>query len=262
MTKVKFLLGLKLLSWLGLIVLFSVISIAAIHKREDVRCDSILVRFKKDKNLGFIKNSDVIREINLANPSWSGQKVSQIKLNLIENSVKQNEYVKQAELYLDSRNQINVLIEPKQPIARVNGTYGSYYLSEKWDKMPLSSNYSMRIVHISGRVDKLTNPVNQVDSFINLEIKTLIDYMNKNAVWRDAIDQIYINPEGKIELSLVFCEPMVKLGYIDANFEKRMNKVNIFFKIAPTYQQLSNYSELDFQFTNQVVAKRKNIITN
>jgi cell division protein FtsQ len=258
MAKGNFLLGLKLLSWLGLIVLFTVVSIAAINKRNNLRCnESILVRFKKDKNLGFIKTNDVMHEIKLANPSWSGQKISQIKFNLIENAVKQNEYVKRAELYVDSRDQINVMIEPKVPIARINGTYGAYYLSENWDKMSLSPNYSMRIVHISGRVDRLINPMTQVDSFINREVKSILDYMNKNTVWRDAIDQIIVTPDGKIELALMFAEPIVKLGFIDGKFEKRMEKMNNFFKIAPNYQQLSNYSELNFEFTNQVVAKRK-----
>lgn len=258
MSKGKFLLGLKLLSWLGLIVLFTIVSIAAIKKRDNLRSDgTILVRFKKDKNLGFIKTNDVIREINLANPAWKDQKISQIKFNLIENAVKQNEYVKRAELYVDSRNQINVVIEPKQPIARINGSFGAYYLSENWDKMALSSNYSMRIVHISGRVDRMINPMTQVDSFINMEVKKILEYMKKNTVWRDAIDQIYVTPQGKIELSLVFAEPIVQLGFLDSKFEKRMEKLNNFFKIAPNYQQLSNYSELNFEFTNQVVARKK-----
>jgi cell division protein FtsQ len=258
-TRSKFYLGLKLLSWLVLIGLFTIITLAAIRKREELRCDSILVRFKKDKNLGFIKSADVMKEINDANPSWSGEKISKLKLNIIENAVKQNEYVKRAELYLDSRNQINVMIEPKEPLARVNGSYGTFYLSENWDKMALNPNYSMRIVHLSGRVDRLINPITKVDSFINLEVKTILNYIKKNKVWTDAIDQIYISPDGKVELVLMFCEPIVKLGFIDSKFEKRMEKLNNFFKLAPNYQQLSNYSELDFQFTNQVIARKKNL---
>lgn len=256
-TKSKFYLGLKLLSWLGLIGLFTVISLAAIDKRENLRCDSILVRFKKDKNLGFIKSEDVMQEIHSANPFWSGQKISTLKLNIIENAVKQNEYVKHAELYLDSRDQLNVMIEPKQPIARINAAYGAFYLSENWDKMSLNSNYSMRIIHVSGRVDKLTNPISKMDSFINLELKTMLDFIKKNQIWSDAIDQIYIAQDGKMELILMFCEPIVKLGFIDKNFEKRMKKLDNFFKLATQYQQLSNYNELDFQFTNQVIAKKK-----
>lgn len=257
MTKPKILMSLKLLSWIGLIVLFIVVSIAAVERRSNVKCDTILVRFKKDQNLGFIQSKDILKEINESNPTWRGQRISHIKFNLIENAVKQNEYVKKSELYLDYKNQINVLIEPKAPIARVNSSYGAYYLSENWDKMSLNSNYSKRIVHISGRVNQLINPQTKVDSFINTEIKTLLKFMEMNKVWTDAIDQIYITSNAKIEIVLIFCEPIIKLGFLDENFEKRMEKLENFFKNAPKYQNISDYAELDFQYSNQVVAKKK-----
>jgi len=256
-TKTKVLLGLKLLSWIGLIVIFIVVSVAAVNKRQNVRCDSILVRFKQDKNLGFIQSKDILKEIHNADPAWSGQKISNIKMNLIENAIKQNSYVKNSELFLDNQNRINVVVVPKAPIARINTSSESYYLSESWDRMDLSPNYSKRIIHISGRVERLLNPISSVDSFINYEVKTILNFIDKNKIWTDAIDQIYINPVGKIELVLTFCEPLIQLGFIDENFEKRMIKLDNFLRIAPRFQNISNYQSLDFQFSNQVVARKK-----
>jgi cell division protein FtsQ len=257
MKRKQLLLSLKLGSWLGMIALFLVISIAAIEKRNTARCQNIKIRFKNDQNLGFIDSRDVMKEVNQADSSWQGQKLSNIKFNLIENGVRQSEYVKKAELYLDNQDNINVVLEPKKPIARVNSETGAYYLSEDWNEMSLSSKYSKRIVHVSGRVRNLTHPESKMDSFVKQSLVKLLYFIEKNSVWKDATEQIYINENGKIDLVLLFSEPIVRIGYVDDNFEQKMNKVNAFFKTIVRCHDLANYEELDFQYSQQVVARKK-----
>jgi cell division protein FtsQ len=257
MKRKQLLLSLKLGSWLGMIALFLVISIAAIEKRNTARCQNIKIRFKNDQNLGFIDSRDVMKEVNQADSSWKGQKLSNIKFNLIENGVRQSEYVKKAELYLDNQDNINVVLEPKKPIARVNSETGAYYLSEDWNEMSLSSKYSKRIVHVSGRVRNLTHPESKMDSFVKQSLVKLLYFIEKNSVWKDATEQIYINENGKIDLVLLFSEPIVRIGYVDDNFEQKMNKVNAFFKTMVRCHDLANYVELDFQYSQQVVARKK-----
>lgn len=257
MSKPKVLLFLKSLSWIGMIALFIVISAAAIEKRNSMHIQNIKVRFKNDDNLGFVDSRDILKEVNSAFPSWKGSKLSKIKFNLIENGVKQNEYVKSAELYIDNQDYVNVVLVPKKPIARINSEFGDYYLSEDWDRMSLSDKYSKRIVFVSGRVHGITNPKTKLDSFIQQSLSKVLKYSEENTIWRDVIDQIYINDNGKIDLVLSFCEPIVKLGYVDNDFEKRMHKVDNFFKTAVRCHDLSMYEELDFQYSQQVVAKKK-----
>lgn len=257
MNKLKILLALKSISWIGMIVLFIVISIAAVEKRNNSRCQNLKIRFKNDDNLGFIDSRDVLKEVNQADPSWKGQKLSKVKFNLIENGVRQNEYVKKAELYLDNQENINVVLIPKKPMARINSNYGSYYLSEDWDRMGLSSKFSKRIVHVSGRVEKLTNPENRMDSLILNSLVRILNYTKTNPIWKDGLEQIYFNENGKVDLVLSFSEPTIKIGYVDENFEKRMKKVDNFFKTIVRCHDLTNYEELDFQYSQQVVARKK-----
>lgn len=260
MRQSKVLLVLKSISWIGMIGLFIVISIAAVDKRNNSRCQNLKIRFKNDENLGFVDSRDVLKEVDLADPSWKGKRLSKVRFNLIENGVKKNEYVKKAELYLDNQENINVVLVPKKPLARINSIHGDYYLSEDWDRMSLSSKFSKRIVHVSGRVEDLINPKTKMDSFVQQSLKRVLSYCDKNTIWQDAIDQIYIAESGKIELVLVFMEPIVKIGYVNEEFENRMNKVNNFIKTVVRCHDLSNYEELDFQYSQQVIAKKKGVV--
>ncbi|MFN5847600.1 MAG: hypothetical protein ACK43K_03860, partial [Chitinophagales bacterium] len=97
----------------------------------------------------------------------------------------------------------------------------------------------------------------KMDSFVQQSLKRVLAYCDKNTIWQDAIDQIYIAESGKIELVLVFMEPIVKIGYVNEEFENRMNKVNNFIKTVVRCHDFSNYEELDFQYSQQVIAKKK-----
>jgi len=255
MTRLKALLVLKSISWLVMIALFIGISMAAVEKRDSASCRDLKIKFKNDENLGFIDSRDVLNEVNLADPSWKGKRLTSVKFNLIENGVKQNEYVKKAELYIDSRENINLVLTPKKPLARINSVHGDYYLSEDWDIMSTSSKFSKRIVYISGRVNGIIHPKTRMDSFTQNSLRRILTFCERNTIWQDAIDQIYVNESGKIDVVLAFCKPIVKLGYVDDNFEKRMNKVSNFFRTVMRSHDISIYEELDFQYSQQVVAK-------
>jgi hypothetical protein len=96
-----------------------------------------------------------------------------------------------------------------------------------------------------------------MDSFVKQSLVKLLYFIEKNSVWKDATEQIYINENGKIDLVLLFSEPIVRIGYVDDNFEQKMNKVNAFFKTMVRCHDLANYAELDFQYSQQVVARKK-----
>ncbi len=255
--KTKVFILLKSLSWLGLVMIFAYISYAAFNYRKDQVCDKIRVVYNKDKNLGFLDTEEITKEIYSANPNWSGSKITKLKADIIEKQIKDNEYVKNAEVYLDNQKNLNLYIEPKAPLARIHDNYNTYYLSEMWDKMPVSSRFSSRVVQVSGNVKGITNPVSKLDTLIKNQIKILLDYTENNKIWKTIIDQIYITESGKIEFILTFSDVLIQMGYIDSNFEKRMEKLKQFFQVAPFYKNISEYSTLNLQFHQQVVATKK-----
>lgn len=250
---------LKLLSWIGLVVFFIFITMTAMNRADSQRCDRIRVVFQKDKNLGFIHSSDIQKEVNRANPLWKGKQPRDIKANMIEHHIRENDYVKDAEVYVDHNQNLNVYIVPKLPIARIHNGYESYYLSEMWDRMPVSMRYTSRVIQVSGHVAHLTNPTSAMDSLVENELKVFLNYLDQNPEWKAVIDQIYITPRGKFELYLAFSDVTIRMGYIQNGFEKRMEKMKNFFKSMPYYKDLSQYTTLDFQYSQQVIATRKSI---
>lgn len=250
--------ALKSISWGGLVLLFAGLTIAAANKSTDYPCDKIRVVIEKDKNLGFVNSKDIVREVNQSNPNWSQAAGRNLKPNMIENHIKNNEYVKNVHVYIDQNRNLNVYIVPKAPIFRIHDkNNSSYYIAEDWDRMNINHEFSSRVIHILGEVDGLLYPRTFKDSFILAELKLFSKYIEKNKNWNTAIDQIFIDASGKFELTMIFTDPGVQIGYIDSKLERKMEKVKNFFKLVPYHKSLDNYSKLNFEYNQQVIATKK-----
>jgi hypothetical protein len=119
--------------------------------------------------------------------------------------------------------------------------------------MPTSGKFSKRVIAIMGATQGLLNPITKTDSFIQYEVKTILNFVKENDFWAKAIDQVYVEPNGKIELVMVFSHAILKFGTINEDYEKRFNKILIFYKSVLNYVDLSQYKYLDFTYKNQII---------
>lgn len=247
----------RLILGIGLVALFIAISVSAISKKESLRCQDMRVFINKKHNLAFVNEKDIQKEINSINSQWIGTRVQDVSVNKMEDVLRSNKYVEKADIYINQQGVLNVFITQKNPIIRVDNSLESYYLSDKWEKIPLSPKFTKRTIHIIGRTETFLEPITPLDSLISLEIKALTTFTEKNEFWKNSIDQIIITPSGKIELILIYSDALIKLGYIHEKLEARLNKVFNFYKITTQNVDISKYKELDFQFENQVVGIKK-----
>lgn len=244
----------RLIGWIGVVTVFAMATYYAIGRKNNVRAKEIKLVFVGNKGNYFINEKDMLKEVDLVNSHWKGKRIIDLKINALEESIKRNEYVKNAQIVSGQNGKLTIFVEQKNPIARVfEGGEQSYYLSENWDKMPTSGKFSKRVITILGTTQGLLNPVTKTDSFIQYEVKTILNYSRENDFWAKAIDQIYIEPSGKIELVMIFSQSILKIGTINEDFEKRFNKILIFYKSVLNYVDLSQYKYLDFTYKNQII---------
>jgi cell division protein FtsQ len=74
------------------------------------------------------------------------------KLNLygLENKVLKNPYVESAAVFLTIGGKLKTVIKQRKPVARVIFKNDSYYVDKQGVKVPLSNNYSARVLLVSG----------------------------------------------------------------------------------------------------------------
>ncbi|MCB4808085.1 cell division protein FtsQ/DivIB [Tamlana sp. 62-3] len=201
------------------------------------------INFLGENNL-FITSDNVSKLLIQNYGSVSNIAKETLDLNVLENALKSNAMIKNAEVYLSVNGTLNADVEQKTPIARVNTT-ASYYIDADGQYMPLSSNFSARVPLVTGYVEK-----NNLKSVYKVAQKVINDDFLKTHVF-----EIHQDQNRKLYLKLRQCSFMVKLG--DVSFiDKKVNNLKAFYKKSSKEKTLNQYSVVNLQFENQVICTK------
>jgi cell division protein FtsQ len=140
-----------------LVRLFGFIILGLIILAVDVRKEKPIVEIKTEikalpDSSFLIEEEDVLVELDRGlGFQVIGQSFKTIDLNRIETLLEKNPFIKDAEVFLDSRNRLGIHIIQRKPIVRVINNRGDqYYLDEEGIKLPLSKHFAVNIITATG----------------------------------------------------------------------------------------------------------------
>ena len=242
-------------SWLllgvGTIVLFG----AAMIKKNNKTCADLKIEITGAEEHLFIDEKDV-KELITKNADLADKKVNEIDLKAIETELEKTAWVKNAELFFDNKQVLQVKIEERQPIARVFTMQGSsFYLDSAGIRLPLSDKMSARVTMFTNFPnDKLV--MASSDSALLKGIVKLGNYISADSFWRAQIEQVAITPQGTFEMIPTVGDQTILFGNAD-NMEDKFLNLYTFYKKAWLQYGMNSYEKLDVRFKNQVVAVKK-----
>ncbi|MFD0843330.1 cell division protein FtsQ/DivIB [Flaviramulus multivorans] len=225
---------------LGLVVFLFAFASSRNLKREVSKPN---VKFVGENNL-FITSETVSKLLIQNYGTVKNVPKETLDLNLLENALKSNSMIKNAEVYVAVNGTLNAEIEQKTPIARVS-TNASYYIDDEGFYMPLSSNYSARVPLVTGYVEK-----NNLKNAFKIAQKIKEDEFLKKYVI-----EIHQDINSRLYLRLRQCDFLVQLG--DISFiDKKINNLKAFYQKSLKEQTLNSYSRVNLQFENQVICTK------
>ncbi len=181
--------------------------------------------------------------------------ITTINLAKLENGLKTNPWIKNAELYFDSKDALHVFVEEREPIARVFTIAGnSFYMDSSGAKMPLLDKMSIRVPVITGFTS--ARKFNAADSALLQQAKQVLQFIYNNEFWNAQVGQIDITTERKFELIPVIGDHIIKLGDGE-NVEEKLNRLFVFYKQVMSKIGFNKYAVLDVEYNGQIVAIKK-----
>jgi len=242
--------------WLLVICGITTLLIAANRKEKQHVCKDILIGIKGNEGKFYVEKEDVLRLMQkTANGSLLRQVVTSINLKRLEEGLKTNPWIKNAELYFDSKDALHVFVEEREPIARVfTNTGNSFYMDSSGARMPLLDKMSIRVPVVTGFTS--ARKFDAADSALLQQTKQVVQFIYSNEFWNAQVGQIDITSERKFELIPVIGDHIIKLGYGD-NVEDKLNALYVFYKQVMSKVGFNKYAALDVEFNGQVVAIKK-----
>lgn len=243
--------------WAALCAGTIMLLVAAIQKKDANQCTGIDINIKGVSNIFFVDKNDILNTItSISDGRPLGKPTGSFNLKGIEMALQKNTWIKNAQLFFDNNERLQVNVLEREPVARVFTTMGTtFYIDSSIAMLPLSEKFSARLPVFTGfPSDKKV--LLKADSNLLRDILTISMAIQQDSFDMAMIDQIDITAQRTFEMIPKFGNTIIVFG--DAkNAADKLNKLRIFYKEVVVKAGWNKYSEINVRYDNQVVAKRK-----
>ncbi len=237
-----------------------ILSLAFVNKEhQQISCSGIKVHIEPENELRFINREITIRTLRAdgIENSIIGQKITSLKIPLLEQKLEANKFIKNAEVFTDMNGLLAIHIEQRIPILRIQNINGSsYYLDREGLKIPESPVFTAHVPVATGNIFEELDDTLGLKSFIATELYKIATYVDKDAFWKAQIEQIFVNSESELILIPKVGNHTIRFGNTN-DMEIKFNKLLLFYKEALSRIGWEKYSDIDLRFKDQIVCKKK-----
>lgn len=217
-----------------------------VTEQKNAICETVILDIDESDDCYFVEREQVMAMFNRDGIEIVGKPVSAIDFQLLENVLYTDPYIKEAQVYSTISGELQIDIKQSKPVVRIlSKALGNFYLDKDGERLPLSKNYSARVIVISGSIE--------ADMLEDLFL--LATFVNKNQFWKSQVQQIYVAWPREIQLIPRVGRHKILLGDI-SNLEAKFDKLLNFYKHGLSNVGWDKYKSIDLRFDGQVVCKK------
>ncbi len=238
-----------------LVVLFALIAFTERMKGE-VTVRAIQISMENIHDNHYLDEADVLKLTRINAENFTGASISKLNFREIEQRMKQNPFIRSAEVYSDLKGNLMVNVSLRRPIARIVRTDGpDAYIAEDGTMMPVSEKFSSRVLLISG---SFMPQILKLDNLYELEagrqIMSMLSTIREDEFWSAQIAQLEIDKKTKITLFPQVGDETIEFGK-PVDPEMKFRKLLIFYKNILPRVGWNKYNRINLEYEGQVVAE-------
>ncbi len=234
----KYLLFIILVS--SLILLYSF----TFKRNSNKKVEGIFVEFEKSSS-NFLTQKMVNKLISQNGFKLNNKTKSDINLYELENKVYSSPYVEKATVYLTVDGLLKATIKQREPLARIISKNKVYYIDKQGVKIPLSKNYSARVLLVSEiKSDKEIK-----------KILPLIKYIQRDKFLKKEIVGIEKINKKEYQLYVRSGDYKISFGGI-TKIDVKFKKLKAFYNTAFKNRMIKKYKVINLKYKNQIVCQK------
>ena len=181
-------------------------------KQQAAVCKGLDINIDVQNENFFVGKEDIISLLNNRRDSIIGQPVKTVNVPALEKLINAQSPVANAEVYMTGNGILKVEVKQRRPLVRIyNKDEESYYIDDAGKLMPLSDNYTARVLVVNGYImepyskrymynmDAINkNEFAKAHSLLD-DVYALASYVDKDEFWKAQVQQLYINEKQEIE---------------------------------------------------------------
>ena len=171
--------------------------------------------------------------------------IDALDLNKLEKTIDSHPLIDKSEVSVSVDGVLKAVVKQKTPIARINGKGASFYIDYKGNKMPLSNNYTARVLLVSGEI----NDKNKED------LAKLFRVIYDDVFLKKNIIGMQVMPNGSVLMLNRNYNFKIDFGQL-INVEQKFKNYKAFFQKVVLDSSIAEYKKIDLLFAEQVVCTK------
>jgi len=235
-------------------------------KSDKIICSRVKISMLDSMYSGFLQKQDIEEILLESEEQIAGYPMSEINLNLLEESIRRNPYVRNAEVYSTTDGVLHIDVFERIPVVRIiSGSGSSYYLDDEGYIFPARGGISSHVLIANGYFT-FSNQLNKIRNIAEIdeeedysewfEVHRLAGFIVADPFWEKQVVQLYYNREGDFELIPRVGAHQVIFGKID-NMEYKFWKLKTLYNEGFSYEGWNKYEKINLKFNNQVICTKR-----
>ena len=224
------------------------------------RCTSVKVEILDSNENMFISAEDINDILDKNELNVMGYPIKKINSLIIEKEIEKNPSIQTAHVYGNVKGSINVRIKQRKPIIRIMSDKSSYYIDIYGKLMPLSNNYTARVIPVTGYINrsykdyKNSNLQSEKSDSLLRQIYLLAECIRVDKYWSVMCDQIRVDKN--LDLNLI---PKIGAKSIllsnKSEYYNDLKTLTTFYKEVLPVVGWEKYKSINLQYNKQIVCK-------
>jgi cell division protein FtsQ len=260
-----------------LILVFSAIFIGLIislnKQSAQKTCTEVIINIDSNYHYSFLSRDSLFADINAAGIKLIGCNTKDIDLDLLEKTIEENIYVRNADVYSNLKGKLTIDILQRRPMLRIINSFGeTYFLDEYGRIMPLKPSHASRVIIANGYITESKKDIEKFNCDLELLEDTvkqqnqhyklfhIVKQIEKDSLFSAQITQIYINKDGAFELVPLLGDHIILIDNPLENLELKLENLRIFYTEGLNNVGWDRYDIVNISYDNQVVCTKKDSI--
>ena len=235
-----------------------VLLIAAIRSRNDKTCQGIGIQVNgQKKGKWLLDRNDIINQLTSdGSEKIKGRALQTFDLQRLEENLEKHVWIKDAELFFDNNEVLQVRLTERKPLSRIFTTTGnSFYIDDDGKRLPLSEKLTLKLPLFTGfPTDKLV--LKSADSVLLSGVMEISRYIVADSFWMAQIAQIDITSARNFEMIPTVGNHIIEFGTGNEP-DKKFKKLMIFYTRVLRETGLNKYARINVQYNQQVIGIKK-----
>lgn len=209
-------------------------------------CTQVDIEIEEDQVPGLLTPSDVRRLLQQEGIYPLSQPLDNIKTRRIEEALKANDLIEQAECYKTISGHVAIKLAQRMPVLRIMPEgEADYFIDQHGDPMP-ARLYAANLPVVTGHVTR---------EYAKNHLCEVGVFLAEDEFWQHQVEQLNVCQDGRLEMVPRVGSHIVALG-TPSDIGRKLERLKKFYRYGLSQIGWQQYKRISVEYDNQIVCKR------